>query len=108
MLDPPGKKIWVRGSCLLFDVTAPTHPPNPPTRPGMTDSKAHLPLFSSSCPRGQQPPVPVNPITIECLSQTEDNLVRLGLDKKDRQSDGAVTACLSSEYPVNWNASSSR
>ena len=25
-LVPPGKKIWVRGSCLLFDVTAPTHP----------------------------------------------------------------------------------
>ena len=81
MLDPLGKKIWVRGSCLLFDVTAPTHLLTPPTRPGMTDSKARLPL-SSSCPGGQQPPVPVNPITIECLSQTEDNLVRLGLIKK--------------------------
>ena len=65
------------GSCLLFDVTA---PPTPPTRLGMTDSKARLSPFP--VPAGQQPPpgpVPV-PITIECLSQKEDNLVWLGVD----------------------------
>ena len=80
MLDPLDKKIWVRGSCLLFDVTAPTHPLHPLLLAWQTVK--HGSPFPVPAREVNSPPVPVNPITIECLSQTEDNLVRLGLIKK--------------------------